>query len=194
MCAGRLPSVFSLSCSYQIPLSHAPPHPSHPVWDVQLKIWRGVKIVKLRIMQFFPACRCFVSGMQSLCVVFVMSSSLAVYWLYSWGIVFAFAEHCLWDCCLGLCNKDYYQREVWNRKERIWKTCFLSCNTSLYSCYNPLFCWYVESNTELPCCEPLKIPGIVMIRLCLLLLIAVNNTKYHFVSAFRTPDFTGVIK
>ena len=52
----------------------------------------------------------------------------------------------------------------------------------------------MESYTELPCCESLKIPGIVMIRLCLLLHIAINNTEYRFVSAYRTPDLSGVIK
>jgi len=33
-----------------------------------------------------------------------------------------------------------------------------------------------------------------MIRLCLLLHIAINNTEYRFVSAYRTPDLSGVIK
>ena len=130
------------------------------------------------------------------CVVFVMSSSLAVHWLYTWRIVFAFAERCRGDCCLGLCNKDYYQREFWYRKEHIWKTPFLRPKTSSCCCFNHLFCWtwYVESNTELTCCEPLKISGIVMIRLCLLLLIAITNAEYHFVCAYGTPDLIGVIK
>jgi len=33
-----------------------------------------------------------------------------------------------------------------------------------------------------------------MIRLCLRLLIVINNTKYHFLSSYRTPDLTDVIK
>jgi len=184
--------------AFRIEFLYPNPHPAHLILfemfnlrksDEEWKSWNFA-------LCSFPCLSLFRLRYAVVCVVFVMSSSLAVYWLYSRGIVFAFAERCRRDCCLGLCNKDYYQREVWYRKERIRKTCFLSRNTSSCCCFNPLFCWtwYVESNTELPCCETLKIPGIVIRRLCLLLLIAISNTEYYFVSAYRIPDFTGVIK